>query len=406
MKGDLQIMISIIKFELKKFIKDKKNIVFMILLLILSFTIIKEDKSFLKSEMEYLPIEVEQYNKKLEYYNKSLKDLQNDDFKDEKKIKDIKFYKKAIEEATEDRNIAITSLKSLKEKNYKQYYRNQIRNNEKEIENLNDPYVISNIIKRNQGIERGNNNIEKYKILLDKDIKLIDENTTNEGLNFTRRLLNEKFVLTIVVFILLISSPIFSSEVENKTYKLVYTQSLSKSKIFLGKFISILLINVTVIFTVVFINFLYMSIKNGVGDLRYPLRAFMDYKLVCIPMKSYILYELLLLFLLIIVMCAIGTLISVLSNDIGVTLFSNIFILGAMYLLTKEEYLIKFNAFNPFEYLDIDRVMYGIPWALTKMDETGHDFVTMENGVLYFTIIFLVVSLMAMLCFKKKKIKS
>lgn len=398
-------MISIIKFELKKFIKDKKNIVFMILLLILSFTIIKEDKSFLKSEMEYLPIEVEQYNKQLEYYNKSLKDLQNDDFKDEKKIKDIKRYKKLILEYTENRNIAITSLKSLKEKSYKQYYKNQIRNNEKEIEFLNDPSSFT-LIKRNQGIEQGNNNIEKYKILLDKDIKLIDENTTNEGLNFTRRLLNEKFVLIIVVFILLISSPIFSSEVENKTYKLVYTQSLSKSKIFLGKFISILLINITVIFTVVFIDFLYMSVKNGVGDLRYPLRAFMDYKLVCIPMKSYILYELLLLFLLIIVMCAIGTLISVLSNNIGVTLFSNIFILGAMYLLTKEEYLIKFNAFNPFEYLDIDRVMYGIPWALTKMDETGHNFVTMENGVLYFTIIFLVVSLTAMLCFKKKKIKS
>ena len=398
-------MISIIKFELKKFIKDKKNIVFMILLLILSFTIIKEDKSFLKFEMEYLPGQVEEYNKQLEYCNKELKDLQNDDFKDEKKIKDIKFYKELIEDYTENKNIAITSLKSLKEKSYKQYYKNQIRNNEKHIELLNRPFILTPT-KIKEGIEQGNNNIEKYKILLDKDIKLIDENTTNEGLNFTRRLLNEKFVLIIVVFILLISSPIFSSEVENKTYKLVYTQSLSKSKIFLGKFISILLINITVIFTVVFINFLYMSIKNGVGDLRYPLRAFMDYKLVCIPMKSYILYELLLLFLLIIVMCAIGTLISVLSNNIGVTLFSNIFILGAMYLLTKEEYLIKFNAFNPFEYLDIDRVMYGIPWALTKMDETGHDFVTMENGVLYFTIIFLVVSLMAMLCFKKKKIKS
>ena len=395
-------MISIIKFELKKFIKDKKNIVFMILLLILSFTIIKEDKSFLKFEMEYLPGQVEEYNKQLEYCNKELKDLQNDDFKDEKKIKDIKFYKELIEDYTENKNIAITSLKSLKEKSYKQYYKNQIRNNEKHIELLNRPFILTPT-KIKEGIEQGNNNIEKYKILLDKDIKLIDENTTNEGLNFTRRLLNEKFVLIIVVFILLISSPIFSSEVENKTYKLVYTQSLSKSKIFLGKFISILLINITVIFTVVFINFLYMSIKNGVGDLRYPLRAFMDYKLVCIPMKSYILYELLLLFLLIIVMCAIGTLISVLSNNIGVTLFSNIFILGAMYLLTKEEYLIKFNAFNPFEYLDIDRVMYGIPWALTKMEETGHDFVTMENGVLYFTIIFLVVSLMAMLCFKKKK---
>ena len=402
MKGDTKIMISIIKFELKKFIKDKKNIVFMILLLILSFTIIKEDKSFLKFEMEYLPGQVEEYNKQLEYCNKELKDLQNYDFKDEKKIKDIKFYKELIEDYTENKNIAITSLKSLKEKSYKQYYKNQIRNNEKHIELLNRPFILTPT-KIKEGIEQGNNNIEKYKILLDKDIKLIDENTTNEGLNFTRRLLNEKFVLIIVVFILLISSPIFSSEVENKTYKLVYTQSLSKSKIFLGKFISILLINVTVIFTVVFINFLYMSIKNGVGDLRYPLRAFMDYKLVCIPMKSYILYELLLLFLLIIVMCAIGTLISVLSNNIGVTLFSNIFILGAMYLLTKEEYLIKFNAFNPFEYLDIDRVMYGIPWALTKMEETGHDFVTMENGVLYFTIIFLVVSLMAMLCFKKKK---
>lgn len=392
-------MLGIIKFELKKFIKDKKNYLLIILFIILSFTVIKEDKNFFKNEIKVLKMNLDIKNELINSYKSGLDTSIKESSAETKLIKE-RYLKKTIKEKEIVENI----LDGLENKKYDQYYKNKIAYRENDIKSLSSPELFSNRILPN-AISEEKNQINILKQLLNKKISLIDIRKSNEGFNFIRRLLNEKFLLIIIVFILLIASPIFSSEYDNKTNKLLFTQSLSKNKIFLGKFISIMIINISVIFSTLLINFIYMGIKNGFGTLEYVLQGFRNYKIVTMSMKTYILYELFLLFLIILLISAMTSLISCIFNNIGICIFTNFAITGALYMFTKQKYLLKFNAFNVFEYLDINRVVEGIPWITSGYQAKPPEFVTIENGMMYFTIISIILLVIALLYFNKKEAK-
>lgn len=392
-------MLGIIKFELKKFIKDKKNYLLIILFIILSFTVIKEDKNFFKNEIKVLKMNLDIKNELINSYKSGLDTSIKESSAETKLIKE-RYLKKTIKEKEIVENI----LDGLENKKYDQYYKNKIAYRENDIKSLSSPELFSNRILPN-AISEEKNQINILKQLLNKKISLIDIRKSNEGFNFIRRLLNEKFLLIIIVFILLIASPIFSSEYDNKTNKLLFTQSLSKNKIFLGKFISIMIINISVIFSTLLINFIYMGIKNGFGTVEYVLQGFRNYKIVTMSMKTYILYELFLLFLIILLISAMASLISCIFNNIGICIFTNFAITGALYMFTKQKYLLKFNAFNVFEYLDINRVVEGIPWITSGYQAKPPEFVTIENGMMYFTIISIILLVIALLYFNKKEAK-
>lgn len=392
-------MLGIIKFELKKFIKDKKNYLLIILFIILSFTVIKEDKNFFKNEIKVLKMNLDIKNELINSYKSGLDTSIKESSAETKLIKE-RYLKKTIKEKEIVENI----LDGLENKKYDQYYKNKIAYRENDIKSLSSPELFSNRILPN-AISEEKNQINILKQLLNKKISLIDIRKSNEGFNFIRRLLNEKFLLIIIVFILLIASPIFSSEYDNKTNKLLFTQSLSKNKIFLGKFISIMIINISVIFSTLLINFIYMGIKNGFGTLEYVLQGFRNYKIVTMSMKTYILYELFLLFLIILLISAMTSLISCIFNNIGICIFTNFAITGALYMFTKQKYLLKFNAFNVFEYLDINRVVEGIPWITSGYQAKPPEFVTIENGMMYFTIISIILLVIGLLYFNKKEAK-
>lgn len=392
-------MLGIIKFELKKFIKDKKNYLLIILFIILSFTIIREDKNFFNNEIKVLKMNLDIKNELINSYKSDL-DTSIKEISAETKLIKERYLKKTIKEKEIVENI----LDGLENKRYDKYYKNKIAYRENDIKSLSSPELFSNRILPN-AISEEKNQINILKQLSDKKISLIDIRKSNEGFNFIRRLLNEKFLLIIIVFILLIASPIFSSEYDNKTNKLLFTQSLSKNKIFLGKFISIMIINISVIFSILLINFIYMGIKNGFGTLEYVLQGFRNYKIVTMSMKTYILYELFLLFLIILLISAMASLISCIFNNIGICIFANFAITGALYMFTKQKYLLKFNAFNVFEYLDINRVVEGIPWRTSGHQAKPPEFVTIENGMMYFTIISIILLVIGLLYFNKKEAK-
>ena len=148
-----------------------------------------------------------------------------------------------------------------------------------------------------------------------------------------------------------------------------------------------------------------MGIKNGFGTLEYVLQGFRNYKIVTMSMKTYILYELFLLFLIILLISAMASLISCIFNNIGICIFANFAITGALYMFTKQKYLLKFNAFNVFEYLDINRVVEGIPWRTSGHQAKPPEFVTIENGMMYFTIISIILLVIGLLYFNKKEAK-
>ncbi len=94
------------------------------------------------------------------------------------------------------------------------------------------------------------NRIYKNSILLEKEIKPINENFSMESFNFIKLVLNNPIILVIVISILIFISDIISSESEYKTFNLLLTQPISKTKILIAKIISSILISILIIFSI------------------------------------------------------------------------------------------------------------------------------------------------------------
>ncbi|SHK07379.1 ABC-type transport system involved in multi-copper enzyme maturation, permease component [Hathewaya proteolytica DSM 3090] len=295
----------------------------------------------------------------------------------------------------------VAALNGLDTKNYKAYYENSIKIEKINLDHGNRGITI-NFTQRHKDVCV--NNIKIYQLLSAKNIDLIEEEISNQGLNSVRRLMNDKFAIMLMVFSIIIASPLFAGEVDNKTYKLLYTQGISKTKIFFGKFLSLVAVNLIVIITLLLAVFIYMSIKNGMGDLSYVLRSFEGYKLSVMSMGAYILNEIIIMFLIVLCISSFSCIVSVIVNNTGIALFINATIMIAMYFFTKAKYFLRLDAVNIFEYLDVNNVLYGIPFYM----DIGYNLpqhVVMENAYVWFPIIAVIFIVVSLVIFRKKMVK-
>lgn len=215
--------------------------------------------------------------------------------------------------------------------------------------------------------------IERYKYLLKENLSFEEEALTNNGLSFIRTLINEPVVLLILVAVLLGSAQLFSSEVQNKTYKLLYTQSMSKNKIFFSKLLSTILINFTIVFSLIFICFVYQSLVKGMGSPKFLIKAVLSIKEEIplgetwpnirsyITIGRYVFIELGFLALMMIFTCCLGTTISLLINNSAASISGSAVILGFLYVLFKKDSFAAIQKYNPGAYLDVDRIMSMAP---------------------------------------------
>ncbi|SHK31491.1 ABC-2 family transporter protein [Hathewaya proteolytica DSM 3090] len=205
--------------------------------------------------------------------------------------------------------------------------------------------------------------IERYEYLLQENVPYIDENTSTTSLVFLKNLLNEPIVLLMLIGVLLSSAQLFSSEVENKTYKLLYTQPMSKNKIFFSKLISIIFINFAIVISLILVCFIYQTIVKGLGSPKWLTGVALSAKDALaestsyITLGKYVLCEMGFLAMMIIFTCCLGTMVSLIINNSAASLCGATVILGLLYVLFKNKPFDVIQKFNPCAYMDIDRIM-------------------------------------------------
>ncbi|SHK07311.1 ABC-type transport system involved in multi-copper enzyme maturation, permease component [Hathewaya proteolytica DSM 3090] len=388
-------MFSIFKFEIKKLFKGKAIYFLLIIMGVTSFFIAyMKPKDYWTHDMSprmYVEDQLNMY----ELDKTQLKEKKEDPTVSKGRIENLKLPIDSYEA-----NLAM--VKSLESRNYKSYYENSIKMLQTEIKRIDKGILLVPFPEYTKQVDE--NDIKIYQLLSAKNIDLIEEGISDEGLNCVRRLMNDKFVIMLMVFSIIIASPLFAGEVDNKTYKLLYTQGISKIKIFFGKFISLVAVNVVVMIILLLAVFIYMSIKNGMGDLNYVLRSFKGYKLSVMSMGAYILNEILIIFLITLCISSFSCIVSVIVNNTGIALFVNATIMLAMYFFTKAKYFLRLDAINIFEYLDVNKVMYGIPFY----EDIGYNrpqHVVMENAYIWFPVIAVIFIVVSLVIFRKKTVK-
>ena len=257
--------------------------------------------------------------------------------------------------------------------------------------------------------------IARYKFLQKENIPFIEEGLRNDALLFLKYLLFEPIVLLILVIVLISSSQIFSSEIENKTYKILYTQPISKTKILISKLLSIILINFVIIFSTILLCFLYQWITK---DLGYP-NFLLDTKLsggTYITLIKYVLYEVALLSVLIVFTCCIGVFISLLINNSSASICVSTVLYGLLYILFRNNPTSLIQKYNPCAYLDIDRLLCDSPISkldlmLTKDPLIGcmGNSVSLENiellyGIFFFSICIIFMIFVNVFLINKKRL--
>ncbi len=112
-----------------------------------------------------------------------------------------------------------------------------------------------------------------YDYLSDNNIDVIMNPYVNTGVNSIKGLLENNMIIVIFIILTFLTMDMFLSEIEEDSYKLLYIQPFERKRIFLSKVISMTIIISVIFLLLIGINFIVNSVINGVGDPNYPFAA-------------------------------------------------------------------------------------------------------------------------------------
>lgn len=215
--------------------------------------------------------------------------------------------------------------------------------------------------------------ITQNDYIIDNEIKPIINPYDLNGVNFLFLLLKGYTPIILVIFTVLLSMDIFSSEMEEGSYKVYYTQPFSRRSIYWAKILSGSLFSLGALAILISLFFVVISLTKGLGAYYYPeaiastkaLLSFTsninhlgDFKIVSRAMFIILGYLLMLIVSLTSMMLAVF--ISILSKSTTKTLgvFTSIILANfVMNIFLKETSLFMF--YFPLTYINIERVIYG-----------------------------------------------
>ncbi|SHK03182.1 ABC-type transport system involved in multi-copper enzyme maturation, permease component [Hathewaya proteolytica DSM 3090] len=418
-------MLTIISFELKKLFKSKKNIFSIVLIFftVFLFTGIKDMQSELNSDedrrnmtAEILVAEQFDLKSKLGMDTGDMVNIPGQEGEETiqaAKAKDItEIEKKELEQRLVNVEQALKSIKSEDWENFHPAYLKVLKDEVKETDENDVLYEIQKY------------ELRKEEELAKVKLPIIQDKTSMQSSNFLRVLLQQNVLIVLVILIIMINTEVYSREMEGNTYKLLYTQSMGKNKIFFGKFIAQLIISMTSVFLALFISFIFCGVKHGFGSAVYPYILILKDKMVCITAWQRNLCELSMIALIIICTCSLCTVISnaVKNNNTGI--FINICTTGFLYLATSKKFFESILYVIPFSYFNISSVMMNVSldYHFDKFIkgqsghflnipfwyESGYDLIVDPkinfcNGMICLTVISVVLILIAYKLFNRKE---
>lgn len=328
-------MFSIIKLELKKFFKDKKNIVPVLIVLIFISIFVSRNMDYEKERSQSVEPIME---RRIEDIESTLKEISKKDPNN----------KKAIEYLNKQLKLEEYVTRHALQRRTSQYLKALIDLDTFNIEMINAGYKY----KYMDDINVCKAKIEQNTILLNQGIKPIDENCSMQGFNFLRLSFNFPVILCLLALVLFISADAYSSEIQYNTYKLLYTQAIKERKILFGKLMSKIILSFIVIISILLGCTLLLGFKNGFGTLKYPTQIILGSSIEVISLGNYLFRQFILLTCTILFICVLGVCISMFTKTISSTLSTSIIISGVAYLLCNMNFLNNFKTFLPFSYFN------------------------------------------------------
>lgn len=354
---------TVIIFEFKKFILSKKNLILIaVLSLIIGMWCVLNhslDMSINGSKAQLMINDIETLKGQINVDENS---------SNEKRKKNMSMYKN-------DLKLWQERLEAYQKKDYNEYLRKQIEINENDIKNIRNGTVFGG-----RDIEEMESENELNKLLIAENLKPINEGISMEGFNFIRLLGTSPTVIIFMILIISLTAGTISSEYDRGTWKLLFTQSIPKWKITIGKWLSAIIINVLTITVISTVYFLALSTINGFGSLNYPVQYFTKGAVQYIPMGSFILKEIFMGFVIVIFLTTFSLFISRINKTTAGSVSLSIIISVALYMLSLSGVLKKFNSINPFSYMDITNVLSGAIETVTM-------FSVLQFSALYLALI-------------------
>ena len=117
--------------------------------------------------------------------------------------------------------------------------------------------------------------IDTNKYFLDQDKTPMRTPYSLSGLNFLYLLLQDLFPLVFLFIVFLYAIDIYTTDLENGSYKVVYSLPYHRGKIFTAKLLIILLGSTLGIILAISIYFVGVSMVWGFGDMQYPVIVFL-----------------------------------------------------------------------------------------------------------------------------------
>ncbi len=339
-------MSSLIGFEIKKFFNRKKNLLSILLFIILTIVFIvlniNLEKNLKKSEKTSIDFQIESIEDALLKVKSEMINLP-----DNEKLKKIN------NSYEEELNI-LKDMKSTYESNdFNGYLRSKVQLDKKLLVDIKRGEIIS---PKNPDEIR--DRIDINTILLNKNIKPIYSQASMEGFNFIKLFLNSPISIIIIIFIIILTADVMSSEFDSNTYKLLFTQPISKTKILLSKIIATAIIINVVILGLISIFFIILGVINGFGSIDYPIQ-FYNNNIEYISIGKFIALEIIFLITIINFICILSLIISSFSksnsNSISVAIITTV----SLYMISSKVSIGGLIYLNPFIYFDISNILQG-----------------------------------------------
>lgn len=270
-------MIEIIKNEFYKFFKSKKNIIIVIVfiayLLGMNFYNLNRKSLYMKEQQQA-------YNNKAAQADAILGSttLLLDKY-DELTPKEKETKKKEVLEEEKkfynvERNKLLVMAQTYSDDNPDKYKNILIAEKDRYeniIKGIEDGVIKKEFLNdKNLTMEEINKKVYINKYILENEIQPILNPYTMTGANSLVMFLEGNNLIILIFLIALLSIDIYLSEVEEGSYKLAYTQPVTRRKIYIGKFITIIVISFLLAIFGILLNFITTSIIFEIGDINYP----------------------------------------------------------------------------------------------------------------------------------------
>ncbi|MSR91865.1 ABC transporter permease subunit [Inconstantimicrobium porci] len=379
-------MNNLISFEIKKFFHRKKNLITLVLfaVLIIGFVSINRnlENSYKKSEIESIDYRISSLNKEIPETKNLLKEYPGN--------KNLE-----ISLATQEKEIKIyeREKEAYISKDFSEYLKCKIEIDKDTLDGIENNTIIS----PSDNPEELKNKIKINKLLLEKKINPIFTNVSMESFNFCRLFLSSPFSILIAIIIIIWCADVVSSEFDYNTYKLLFTQPVSKAKILISKLLAAIILSTIILLLLLAVLFVMLGVINGFGSGEYPIQFFKDNVIQYINIGKFSILEMIMFIFIIIFIVSLSVGMSALFKNTSMSIAVSIIISVSLYMITTKGMLNSIAEINPFAFFDISSVLQG---TASKMYSNNN--VDFYHGILTLSVFSIIIIVSTIIYFNKQ----